>query len=94
MDEDRPALKHAEFGFAAGINHGGDFGVGVDPDKAAGELLPLADVDGVSVIFRALVAQLQQFFEHHRNLHPIGRGERMDLERIVTARQVFVFARA
>ena len=94
MHDDRAAFEHAELAIAACINQRGDFRVRVDVHKAAGELHAFADINRERVIFCACVTKLEQFLEHHRYLHTVGRGERVELEWVSAAREVFLFARA
>src|SRR3546814_3597755 len=59
-------------------------------DLAARKLVALADVYQPGVIFGARMARREQFLEHHRDLHAIGRTERIKLERMPADRQILV----
>src|SRR5690606_29236571 len=63
-------------------------GVGVDLDEAAAELIALADADQPGVVFRLAEAGLQQLLEHDGDLDPVGRGQRIQLQRMLATRQL------
>ena len=54
---------------AAAIDEGGDLGIGIDADKAAGELFACRDVDRPGVVFGTLVPGLDQLFERRGTFH-------------------------
>ncbi|NRP51500.1 hypothetical protein XMM354_003299 [Aliiroseovarius sp. xm-m-354] len=56
-------------------------------------MITLRDINEPSVVFRRLMAGLQQFFEHHRDFDPIRRGQRIQLKRMLAHGQVFVMGR-
>ena len=94
MDQDCCRFKNAEGFVTAAIFHCWNFRVWVESHEPAGELLTLADVYGVGIVFCAFVAQLKQFLEHDRDLYAIGRCKRVELEGVLADRQIFLFARA
>src|SRR5690606_35562460 len=76
----------------AAVEQGGDLAVGVHADETAGELVAVRDLDGPGVVFGG-VTGLEQFLEHDAGLHPVGRGERVELERMLADRQIALLAR-
>ena len=70
------------------IDHCGNFGVGIDIDKAAGELRAFADIDDPCVVFGVAMAELEQFLENDIGLHAIGRGERIKLVWMIAFGQI------
>ena len=67
---------------------------GIDGDKAAAELISVANLDQPGVIFRAVMAQGQQLLEHHRDLHAVRCAERVKLQRMAANRQILVVRRS
>src|SRR3546814_11573728 len=65
----------------------------IGADETARKLIALADVDQPGVIFGARMARREQLLEHHRDLHAIGRPERIKLERMLADRQILVVRR-
>ena len=61
-----------------------NFGVWVGFHKAAAELIAIADIDDVGVIFRAFMTEGQQLFQHGSDLHTVGRGQRVELKWMIT----------
>ena len=92
MHQDGAGLEHADRLRAAAVDECRDLGVGVDGDEAAAELVAFADLDQPGVVFSALVAEGEQFLEHHSDLHAIRRAERIELQRMAADRQ-FLFVR-
>jgi hypothetical protein len=90
IQQDGAGLKHARGRLGAAVEQGRNFGVGVDRHKTAGELVAIADFDEPAVVFGAGVAQGEQLFEHHRDLHAVGRGHGIQLQRVLAHRQGFV----
>jgi hypothetical protein len=93
MHQDRLRLEHADRRRAALIQQRRDLGVRVDGDEAAAELIAFADPNQPSVVFGAAMALRQQFLQHHRDLHAIGRRQRIELERMASDRQLLVMGR-
>jgi len=71
-----------------------DLGVRVERDKAAAELVALADLDQPGIVLGALVAFRQQLFEHDRDLDPVRRAQRIKLKRMLADRQLPLKLRA
>jgi hypothetical protein len=95
VHEDRPALEHPDRGIGvAAVKERRDLRIGIHRDKAAGKLFSGRNVDRPCVILCRLVAGLDQLFEHDCRLHPIGGGERIELEGVRAHGQVLVLARA
>ncbi|MNL39025.1 hypothetical protein D3C87_1612780 [compost metagenome] len=67
-----------------------DLGVRIDADKTGAELVAFADLDQPGIIFGALVASGQQFFQHDRDLLAIRRCQRIKLQRMFADRQFLV----
>ena len=66
-----------------------DLRVRIDRDKATPELLAVSDVDQVGVVLRIL-AEGQQLFQEHRDLHAVWRSERVELESVLADRQLLL----
>src|SRR3546814_19284929 len=77
----------------AAVDERGDLAVRIGADEAARKLVALADIDQPGVIFGARMARREQFLEHHRDLHAIGRTERIKLERMLSDRQILAVRR-
>jgi len=90
MHQDSAGLEDADRLGAAAIDHRRDLGIGVYRDKAAAELITLADPDQPGVVLGALVAAGQQLFEHDRDLDAIGRALRIKLQRMAADWQLLV----
>jgi hypothetical protein len=71
-----------------------DFGIGIDGHEAAGELVAFADSDWPGVILRAVVTSLEQFLEHDRRFLAVGGRQRIELQRVLSDRQVLLVRRA
>ncbi len=67
-----------------------DLGIGIDLDKAAGELVAFADADQPRVVLRAGMAKRQQLLQHDGDLHAVGRSQRIQLQRLLAHRQCLV----
>src|SRR5690606_19402289 len=80
VHEDRAAFEHAERLRSAAIEQCGYLAVGVQFDEARPELVPGEYLYHPGVIFRLGKARLEQFLEHDRGLHPVGRAQRIELE--------------
>ncbi len=89
IHQDGAGLEHADRLRAAAIDESRDLGVGIDGDEAAAELVAVVDPDQPGVVFRALVAQREQFLQHHGDLHAVRRAERIELQRMAADRQFF-----
>jgi hypothetical protein len=76
------------------IHQGGYLGVGIDPHKPAAELIAVADADQPGVVFGAGMAQGQKLLEHDRDLHAVGRGQGVELERMAPDGQWLVMSGA
>ena len=94
IEQDRTGFEQARRCVGTVIHQRRDLAVGIDVDKAAAELVAIPDVDQIGIIFRALVAERQQLLEHHRHLHAIGRGHRIELQRMLADRQFHILGRA
>ena len=92
VDEDRARFEDAGGGLRAVVDERGDLGVRIRRDEAARELVAVADVDQVSVVLGVMPA-VQELLEHHRDLHPVRRRQRVDLERMFAHRQVLLVGR-
>ena len=90
MQQDCAALEHAHRLRAAAVHQRGDLRVGIGGHKTTAELLAFTDADQPGVVLGAAVAQRQQFFQHDRHFHTIGRGQRVQLHGVAAHRQVLV----
>jgi hypothetical protein len=75
------------------IHERGDLGIRVDLDESAAELFALVDSDEPGVVFRCAMTERQQFFKHHRDLDTVGRGQRVQLQRMPAYGQDLVVRR-
>ena len=83
VHQDGAGLEHAHgVGGIGAVQQRGDFGVGVHRHKPAAKLLALVDANQPRVVLCPAVAQRQQLFQHHGHLHAIGRGQRIQLQRM------------
>src|SRR5690554_5053398 len=94
VQQDGAGLEQPQRRVDAGIQHGRDLRVGVDLDKAATELVTLVDTDQPGIVLGLADAQLQQLLEHDGDLDAVGRGQRIQLQRLLAARQLTVVGRA
>src|SRR5207237_5594534 len=83
MEEDRAGFEDANRFGSAAVDKGGDLAVGIHLHKAAPELVAIAYADRPGVIFRVLMAALQQLLEHDRDLLPVGCRQRIKLEGVL-----------
>jgi hypothetical protein len=83
IHQDRARLEDTDRLGAAAIQQRRDLRIRIDRDEAAAELLAVVDLYGPGVVLRRLVTECEQLLEHHRHLHAVGRGERVDLERML-----------
>src|SRR5665213_2766913 len=90
MQENGAGLENADRLGSAAVHQRWNLRVRVDLDEAASELIPLIDPDEPGVVFRALVPELQQLLEHHGDLHPVRRGQRVELQWMAPDRQFLV----
>ena len=65
---------------------------GFTAHEAAAELIAFADLDEPRVVLRP-VPSAQQLFQHHRDLHAVRRGERVELQRMTADRQLLLVRR-
>ena len=72
----------------------GDLGVWVDLNEAAGKLVAFADADQPGIVFRASVAEFKQLFQGNGDLHAVGCGQGIQLQRLLALGQVLVMGRA
>src|SRR5690349_14033892 len=94
VHQDRTGLEDADRFRAAAVHHRRDLRVRIDLDEAAAELVALADADQPGVVFGALVALREQFFEHDRDLDAVRRALRVELQRMLADRQFLLLLRA
>src|SRR5689334_14981874 len=94
MKQDRAGFEHADRFGAAAIDERRNLAVGIYLDEATAELVALADADRPGIIFRLPVTLLQKLLEHDRDLLPVGRRERVKLERMLADGQLFVVGRS
>ena len=87
MHQDRAGLEDPDRLRAAAVEQRRDLRVRIDLDEAAAELLAVADLHQPGVVFRAGMAQREQLLQHHRDLHAIGRAQRVELQRMAPDRQ-------
>src|SRR6185312_3380266 len=83
ISEDRTGLEHADRLCAAAVHQRRDLGIRVHLDEARAELLALTDPHEPGVVLGALVAEREQLLEHNRDLLPVRRGERIELQRML-----------
>ena len=93
IDEDRAALEQADGRVLAMVQHRRDLAVRIGGDEAGAELVAFADPDQPGVIFGARMAGREQLLEHDRDLHAIGRAERIELQRVPADRQFLLVRR-
>src|SRR6266487_3674395 len=93
MHQDRARLEHPDRFWPAAIHQRRDFRVGIDGDKAAAELLAV-ETDQPGIVFRALVPEREQLFQHDRHFHAVRRGQRIELQGMFADRQFLVMGRA
>ena len=89
IEQDGAGFEEADRLGAAAIHQGRDFGVGIDGDETAAELVAIADADQPGVVLGAAVAEGQQLFQHDGDLHAVGRGQRIELQRVAADREIF-----
>ncbi|CAM4851251.1 unnamed protein product [Rotaria magnacalcarata] len=94
VDQDRAGLEHTNRLGAAVVHQRGDLRVRVDCDKTAAELVAVADLDQPGVVFRAGMPEGQQLFEEDGDLLPVGRGQGIQLQRVLADRQFLFMGRA
>ena len=90
VQQDRAGLEHTDRLRAAAVQQCRNLRVRVHRDEATAELLAFADADHPGVVLRAAVAQRQQLLQHHGHLHAVRGGQRIQLQRMLANRQVFV----
>ena len=90
INQDRARLEYANRRRPAAVHQCGNFRVGIDGDKATAELMAIVNADQPSVVFRATMPSRKQLFQHHRDLHAIGRSLRIKLQRMLADREFFV----
>src|SRR5665213_2358827 len=90
MQENGAGLENEDRLGTAAVYQRWNLRVRVDLDEAASELSPLVGSGEVFVVFRALVPELQQLLEHHGDLHPVRRGQRVELQWMAPDRQFLV----
>src|SRR6202011_3867900 len=93
VHQDRGGLEYADRRRSAAVDHGRDLRVRVYRDKAAAELVALADADQPGVVFRALMAEGQQLLEHHRDLDAVRCALRVELQGVAADRQFLLVRR-
>ena len=93
VHQDGARLEHADRRLAAAIQERGDLRVRVHLDEPAAELIAVVDLDQPRVVLRAAVPELQQLLEHHGDLHPVGRRQRVELQRMASDRQLLLVGR-
>ncbi|MND74786.1 hypothetical protein D3C80_663890 [compost metagenome] len=94
VEQDRTGLEHPQRRLHAVVEQGRDLRVGVDLDEAAGELLAFADANQPGVVLGAGMPERQQLFEEDGDLHAIGRGQGIQLQRLLAHGQGLVVGRA
>lgn len=94
IQQDRPRFEHPHRRLDATVEQGRDLRVGVYLDEATGELVALADADQPGIVLGTAVAQSKQFFKGNGDLDAIGRGQGIQLQRVLALRQVLVVRRA
>ena len=90
IQQDGAGLEHAHRHWSAAVHQHWYLGVGVGRHETAAELLPLIDADQPGVVFGTAVAQRQQLLQHHRDLYPIGRRQRIKLQWMPAHRQLLL----
>ena len=90
VHQDRAGLEDPDRLRAAAIDKRRDLGIRIDRDKAAAELVALADLDQPGIVLRALMAAGQQLFEHDRDLDAVRRAQRVELQRMAADRQLLL----
>ncbi|RMN75181.1 hypothetical protein ALQ52_04431 [Pseudomonas cannabina pv. alisalensis] len=93
IQQNRSGFEHPHRRLMASVQQRRDFRVGIDLDKAAGKLLTLGDANQPRVVFRSTVSQRQQLLQHDRDLHPIGRRQRIQLQRMLADGQFLFMCR-
>ena len=88
VHQDRARLEHPQWLAAdAVVGQRGNLGVRVDLDKAAAELVAVTDLDQPGVVFRTAVTKGKQLLKHDADLHAVGRGQGVELQRMLAHRQ-------
>lgn len=70
-----------------------NLGVGIDLDEPAAELFAFADPDQPGIVLGSFMVSRQQLLKHHRRLHPVGRRQRIELQRVLADRKLFLMGR-
>ncbi len=92
IEQDRAGFEHPLRRRDTMVHERRNLAVGIDGDEAAGKLVAIADLDKPGVIVRRADAGLQQLLQHDRGLLAIGRCERIELQLVLTYRQVLVMS--
>ena len=79
VQQHRAGLEDPGWRIGAVVHQRRDLGVRVYRNKAAAELVAVADADQPGVVFGARMAPRQQFLQHHRDFHAVRRAERIEL---------------
>jgi hypothetical protein len=90
IHQDRAGLEDADRLGAAAVDQRRNLGIRVDRDKAAAELVTIADPDQPGVVLRTLMPEGQQLFEHDRDLDAVRRALRVELKRMTADRQLLL----
>ena len=72
------------------VHQRGNLGVGVHVHKTATKLIAILNIDQPGIVLSPLVTFLKQLLQHHRDLHPVGRGQGVHLQGVLTDRQCLV----
>jgi hypothetical protein len=92
MHQDRAGFEHADRLRPLRSISAGILEFGLTATKPLPNWSP-SDLDQPGVVLRALVAERQQLFEHHRDLDAVRRRQRIELQRMASDRQFLVVGR-
>ena len=90
IEQDRAGLENPRRLRQRIVHQRRNFRIRVDRHEAGAELVAVADPDEPGVVFGAAVACRQQLLQHHRDLHAVGRAQRVELQRVPAARQLLL----
>jgi len=93
VHEDRGGLEDPQGFRTASIHKRRDFGIGIDRNKAAAELLPLANAYKPGVVFRALKAKRKELLEHDGDLHTVRSSQGVELQGMPSHRKFALMGR-
>ena len=91
---DRAGLEDAHGRWTAPVEERRDLRVRIDPDEAAPELVAIVDLDEPRVVLGAGVTRREELLEQDGHLHAVRRRERIELQRMLPDRELFLVGRS